>query len=355
MADWQIGDNLYSEDTGKYYNLLNGQKSYVKSPYETAQDKINQMYEAQRKSQLDALQAQRQKAISGFNQQKQQLAPQYQAQRNQADVTNAQNVTKLRELMAANGINMSGENLTATANMNSSRQNALNDINNQQNQAFGAIDQQIAQVNDPSQEQQINNAVEADRSKALNDAFTQSQAQAYQQATDWRSYQQQLAQQEQARKQAEFEQQQALKAAALQQQQFEWQKQMDQQQLALSKQKAVSSAAKARTSATKTPTVKQKSTTQSYNDGLAYWSNQLDNVRQQGAYRVEQALRNDPAQIQALTNQGYNVNSVIDALYSAASSGKFQSKAAYQKYVDQLNKQVAAQNKTNIKSRYLNY
>jgi hypothetical protein len=233
MADFQIGDNLYSEDTGKYYNLNNGQKSYVKSPYETSQDKINQMYDAQRNGQLNTLKAQRDKAIGGFNQQKKELTPQYANQRNQADVTNAQSVTRLRELMAANGINMSGENVTAQANMNSARQNSFNDINNNENQAMGAIDKQIANENDPSREQSINDAIATERSRSLNDAFSQSQQQAYQQKMDWQNYQQQ-------------------------QQQFEWQKQMDQQQLDLQKATAARAAAK-RAQASTATTAKSQS------------------------------------------------------------------------------------------------
>lgn len=194
MADFQIGDNLYADNGGRYYSLNKGVKAYTKSPYETAQDKINSMYDAQRNSQLNQLKAQRTQAVTGFNQQKKDLAPQYQSQRNQADVTNAQNTTRLRELMAANGINMSGENITAQANMNSSRQNSFNDINNNEQQAYGAIDRQIADVNDPSKDQAINDAIAAERSKSLVDAYSQAQQQAYQQQVDWRNYAMQKAQ-----------------------------------------------------------------------------------------------------------------------------------------------------------------
>jgi hypothetical protein len=214
MADFQIGDNLFSEDTGKYYNLNNGAKSYVKSPYETSQEKINQMYDAQRNGQLNTLKAQREKAIGGFNQQKKELTPQYAAQRNQADVVNSQNVTRLRELMAANGINMSGENVTAQANMNSSRQNSFMDINNNENQAMGAIDKQIANENDPSREQSINDSVESERSRSLTDAFSQAQQQAYQQQVDWRNYAMQKAQFDLEQKARELALQQAASAKA---------------------------------------------------------------------------------------------------------------------------------------------
>jgi hypothetical protein len=212
MADFQIGENLYSENTGKQYNLTNGVKSYIKSPYETSQEKINQMYDSQRTNQLGLLKQQRDKAIGGFNQQKQDLTPQYAAQRNQADVVDSQKVTRLRELMAANGINMSGENITAQANMASSRQNAFNDINNNENQAMGAIDKQIANENDPSREQSINDAIETERSKAMNDAFSQSQQQAYQQQVDWRNYAMQKAQFDLEQKARELQLQQAAAA-----------------------------------------------------------------------------------------------------------------------------------------------
>jgi hypothetical protein len=343
MADFQIGDNLFSEDTGKYYNLNNGQKSYIKSPYETSQEKINQMYDAQQNSQLNTLKAQRDKAVGGFNQQKKDLTPQYASQRNQADVVNSQNVTRLRELMAANGINMSGENVTAQANMNSARQGSFNDINNNENQAMGAIDKQIANENDPSREQSINDAIAAERSKSLNDAFGQSQQQAYQQKMDWQNYQQQLAQQEQARKQAEFEQQQALKQAEFQQQQFAYQKQKDQQQLALSQQKAATAArtTAARTAAAKAtkPTVySSKSKKQSYGEALQFWGNQYDNISNQKAFDAEQALRNDQEQMNALQLQGYDINSVVDALYNVASQGKFQNKQGFSAYYNGLQK-----------------
>jgi hypothetical protein len=189
MADYQIGDNLYADTSGRYYSLNNGAKAYSQSPYEGTQEKINQMYETQRKNQLGLLKQQREKAVSGFNQQKKELAPQYQNQRNQADVVNAQNVTRLRELMAANGINASGENLTTQANMASSRQNALGEITNAENQAYSAIDRQIADVNDPSQELAINNAIEAERSRSLLDAYTQFQQQVMQQQKEWQALQ----------------------------------------------------------------------------------------------------------------------------------------------------------------------
>ena len=175
MADYQIGDNLYANAQGRYYRLNNGVQAFEESPFDTMSNKINSLYDAQQNNQLSQLRAQRDKAISGFNQQKKDLAPQYQNQRNQADVVNAQSASRLRELMAANGINASGESLTTQANLASSRQNALSEINNNESTAIRGIDQQIAAENDPSREQAIINAIAAERSGKLADAYNQSQ------------------------------------------------------------------------------------------------------------------------------------------------------------------------------------
>jgi|SRR5579875_140531 len=174
----QIGDNLYADSSGKQFSIGkgtyigdNGKKiygdvrNYVQTPFDTQSQKINALYDAQKKQ-----------AIANLDKQKQALAPQYQAQRNQADVTNAQNVAKLRELMAANGINASGENITAQANLASQRQNALNTINMNQQDAYNKLDMQ---ANDQA------NAAEVARAQALNNAWSQYQNDLYRQHRDW--------------------------------------------------------------------------------------------------------------------------------------------------------------------------
>lgn len=214
MADYQIGDNLYANAQGKYYRLNNGQQAFEESPFDTMSNKINSLYDSQRKNQLDQLKAQREKAISGYNKQKNDLKPVYQNQRNQADVVNAQNVARFRELMAAQGINASGENLTTQASMASSRQSALGEITAQENQAVGEIDRQIADENDPSREQAIINSIETERSGRLAEAYNQSQQEIYQRYQDWRNYQMQKEQFELEQKMRELEYQRALAAQA---------------------------------------------------------------------------------------------------------------------------------------------
>jgi hypothetical protein len=163
------------------------------SPFGNSTSYVNSMYEQQLRSQIEALRQQQRKTTQGLNQQKKDLAPQYQAQRNSADVVNAQSVTRLRELMAANGINASGENVTAQAGLASSRQASLNDINNNQAKAVADIDKQIADVNDPSREMAIRTQLGASQAGSLLDAYNQDrqynmQQQNYKDDKAWREY-----------------------------------------------------------------------------------------------------------------------------------------------------------------------
>lgn len=287
MADYQIGDNLYADAQGKYYRLNNGQKAYEESPFDTMSNKINTLYDAQRKNQLDLLKQQRDKAIAGFNQRKKDIAPVYQNQRNQADVVNAQNIQRLRELMAANGINASGESLTTQANLASSRQNALSEINNNEDYAIREIDKQIANENDPSREQSIYNTIEADRTKALADAWNQAQQQVYQQMLDWRNYQ------------------------------------MQQQQAARSSTRSGGGGGSYSYS------TGTKSKDQSYADWTGYFAQNAGAVNNMGFRQFEQQLRNNKSMINQIQNQGYNLDAVIDAMYAGASNGMYKSKADY--------------------------
>lgn len=191
----QIGENLYAESGGRTFNIdKGGFRRYVQSPFETSTQKLNQAYDMRRKNEIDLLKQQQSKATAGFNRQKTELKPVYQNQRNQADVVNNQNVSRLRELMAANGINASGENVTASANLASARQTSLNDITNNENQAIKEIDRQIADVNDPTQERAIIQAIEAERAREMAEAWERNQQQIYQQTVDWRDYAMQKAQ-----------------------------------------------------------------------------------------------------------------------------------------------------------------
>ncbi|WP_141431417.1 hypothetical protein [Bacillus sp. 03113] len=242
MADVRLGDNLYGEmGTGKYFTRQNGwynengqrkngtYRAYTTSPYEQSQSQINSLYDAQTKNRLDQLRAQQQKATTDLNRQKTELRPQFQQQRNQADVVSQQSVQRLRELMAANGISSSGENVTASANLNAARQNSLNDINNNEQRAYSDIDRQIANANDPSQEQAIRNSIEEQRANAMLQAQNQANQQMYQQSRDYisdqryneeQAFQRQQAASEQAWRQYTFNNMSAQERA-----QLEWDRQ----------------------------------------------------------------------------------------------------------------------------------
>jgi hypothetical protein len=176
VSYYKIGDNLYGNDAGQYWSnkQLSGggtKRMYQSSPYDMATSRINNMYAAQQKQQVGALAQQQSDAMRGYNQQKKQNAVTYQGQRNAADVTNAQNVQSMREAMAANGIQASGENVTAQAGLAAQRQSALGGITTQQNQANKDAYSQIADIMNPRQKQNILNTISAQKSQALSDAF----------------------------------------------------------------------------------------------------------------------------------------------------------------------------------------
>jgi hypothetical protein len=184
MAQYQLGSNLYGNDNGQYYSLQNGSyigangqkqngqvKVYQDSPWSTSQNQINGLYGAQQKQQLGALKQQQQTALAGLNQQQKVSDQGFYGQRNQADVTNAQNVQHMREVMAQNGLNMSGENITATAGLNAQRQAAFNDINQKQADANAQFDQQRSSINDPQHAQDIIDQINAQKSQALLNAW----------------------------------------------------------------------------------------------------------------------------------------------------------------------------------------
>jgi hypothetical protein len=121
--------------------------------YAASQGDINSLYDKQNTQQLAALKAQQDTATANTKQD-------YYNKKNQADVVNAQNVQKLRELMASQGIAASGDNLTLNAKANSDRLNSLNTLNTQEQATLNDI-------NNPSKAQAIQNQIETARAQAL--------------------------------------------------------------------------------------------------------------------------------------------------------------------------------------------
>jgi hypothetical protein len=196
----QIGDNLKS-NTGvgtpqvdeynrlaQKWNVNTNQQQQPAFDQKAFTDQmtgqIGSMYDAQQQSQLSALKASQDKATGQLNQQKAELAPQYQGERNQSDVVSAQNVQRLRELMASQGLGASGENVTAQTAQNNQRQDSLNSLNLQEQQANNDINRQMNDVNDPAQAQAIMSQIAQQRSQALLDAYNRANDVGYQRSRD---------------------------------------------------------------------------------------------------------------------------------------------------------------------------
>ena len=137
---------------------------------------VNQIWDKQKESQLKMLESQRNKAMGVINQQKSEVKPMYEEKKNEADVVSHQNVQRLRELMAAQGLQSSGENVTASVGLASSRQKALNDLNLQEQQIMNEYDRAIRDVQDTTQDQAIIAQLEAARAEALMSIQSQAES-----------------------------------------------------------------------------------------------------------------------------------------------------------------------------------
>jgi len=140
---------------------------------------VNQAFDQQKQAQMEQLKASQNKAVGQINQQKAETAPAYQQKRNQADVVNTQNAQRLREMMAANGLTASGENITAQTSLSNERLNSLNSLNLQEQQQMNDYDRRITDVMDPASEQAMVAALEAERNKALYDAYIRADETGY--------------------------------------------------------------------------------------------------------------------------------------------------------------------------------
>jgi hypothetical protein len=166
--------NMYKQQTAPKPELGN-MNSSITDMQNQMNTQVNSIYDKQKQAQLAQLQASRDKAVGNINYQKSLVAPQYQGMRNQTDTTNQQNVKKLQEIMAANGLNATGENVSATAAMNNERVNSLNKLNLQEQQTMNDFERQITDLMNPADENALIAAIEAQRSQALYDGSNRAQ------------------------------------------------------------------------------------------------------------------------------------------------------------------------------------
>ncbi len=135
------------------------------------QQRINEMYNKQRETQLGKLRSEQQKQTNAINTQKTQTGQQYYDKRNQADVANFQSRKALQEMMAASGLARSGENISGQVALQASRQNTLGGLNRDEQGAIHALNTRLNEVNDPSKQNNIVSAIESQRSAALAEAL----------------------------------------------------------------------------------------------------------------------------------------------------------------------------------------
>jgi hypothetical protein len=135
------------------------------------QKRINDLYNQQKQSQLAEYDSTRNSAVNQINAQKTQTNQQFYDTRNQADVVNFQNRAALKEMMAAQGLGNSGENISANVGLQAARQNTLGGLNREEQNILGSLNSRITELNDPTRRNSIISAIEAQRSQALAEAM----------------------------------------------------------------------------------------------------------------------------------------------------------------------------------------
>jgi hypothetical protein len=233
----QIGDNKYQQANGNIFSYETGayteggkelygkHRAYEADPRQQAAQQINTTFDKQKEAQLTEYRRQRDNAVKGVQGQKGQVTEQFYGQKNQADVVSQQNVSRLKEMLAASGLSKSGENVTANIQAANTRQNALNTLSKQEMDQQGQLDQRIGELKDPAQEKAMTAQIEAARSQALTEAWNRSDDKVTAEKNAWQAAQMQNAQ-------FAFQQQQAALQQSNWQNQFnttnsQWNKQFD--------------------------------------------------------------------------------------------------------------------------------
>lgn len=346
----------------------------IEDMFGQSQTYLNNMFNQQQASQLAALRAQRDQAVGNINQQKAKVAPQFQNLRNQQDVVNHQNVQKLREMMAANGLNATGENVSATAAMNNERVNSLNKLNLQERDELSNYDRQITDLMNPAQEQQLIAALESQRAQALYDSYNRAQDvgysryrdtvadsryadetaynrgrdtigdQRYNQEWNYNVGRDKVAD---SRYNTEWNYNVGRDKVA----DSQWQKQFDEDtrrfglNYAMDKQREARMASSGGSSGGGSTggngfipgDTSPKSKDQSYYDLIQLFLPDAEKIAQKGLPNAEETFLKS-SQAKELAKYGYNLDAAVDALYAATTSGRFKSKKEYTTYLQEQEK-----------------
>jgi hypothetical protein len=72
-------------------------------------------------------------------------------------------------------------------------------------------------------------------------------------------------------------------------------------------------------------------------------------LSQDGGYRFANYIKNNPTEMQRLKDAGFNKDDIVNAIYNAASDGKFQSKGSYDQYTTDLTETTKSKMQPKIK------
>jgi hypothetical protein len=127
---------------------------------------------------MQALQKARDTALQGLNGVETTAKQGAYANRNAADVVNAQNVQKLREAMANMGLSSSGDSITGQIGLATARQSAMNDINQGEQNTLKDVSERRALINNNAagDEAALINQLNAAKANMLLNQFNQDRS-----------------------------------------------------------------------------------------------------------------------------------------------------------------------------------
>lgn len=139
------GEGLDYATTNRFSDYLPGKSSAEKTGYtpgqglDSGKEYINQMYEAQRKAQIDALNAQFEQFRAQNAADMENVPKQYQTSRNQSELERYKAGKALKQQMADSGTTYSGQGRQATLDSENAAANRLNTINTAEQDALNDL------------------------------------------------------------------------------------------------------------------------------------------------------------------------------------------------------------------------
>jgi len=161
--------NQTSSANNELYASLQPKQVETQNKQSNAQQYIDQLNDAQKKSALAGLDKSRNQALSNLQEEKAGIKPRYYDARNQEAAGNQQQARNFAEFMAARGGARSGANTQAEISQQGTLQSNLGSLNRQENTAFDNIGRRTTDVNNAyeSDVQSANAGIEAQRMQAI--------------------------------------------------------------------------------------------------------------------------------------------------------------------------------------------